>query len=232
VVPREVGITNSFKNSCRFVTNTMMLPTHALVGMIIALPVALSAPELSAVALAAGLLGGVFPDLDMYVGHRKTLHFPVYYSVLAAITTGLALFAGTPIAIAAALFLLGAAAHCVADVYGGGLELHPWEATSERAVYDHYRGRWIAPRRLIGYDGSPADLGLAIGAAVPLLVAVEGPFRLIVFGAVTVGVVYTTLRRILPTLAIRLAAILPSSAMAYLPRRYREATPERNYSSD
>ena len=61
-----------------------MLPTHALAGMALALPVALVAPEYAPAALAAGFVGGVLPDLDLYTGHRKTLHFPTYYSVLGA----------------------------------------------------------------------------------------------------------------------------------------------------
>lgn len=57
----------------------MMLPTHALGGMSLGLSVAFVAPEFVSVARVAGFLGGVFPDLDMYIGHRKSLHYPIYY---------------------------------------------------------------------------------------------------------------------------------------------------------
>jgi hypothetical protein len=69
----------------------MMLPTHVLIGMVLALPLMVVAPEFATVGLIAGLLGGLFPDLDLYHGHRKTFHYPVYYSVLAsgAVLTGL-----------------------------------------------------------------------------------------------------------------------------------------------
>jgi hypothetical protein len=53
--------------------------------MALALPLAVVAPELAPLGVAAGLFGGVFPDLAMYVGHRKTLHCLVYYSVFAVV---------------------------------------------------------------------------------------------------------------------------------------------------
>lgn len=198
-----------------------MLPTHALVGMLIALPVAMAAPEASGIVLVAGLLGGIFPDLDMYAGHRKTLHYPVYYSVFA-VGTGIFAVAGSVAAAGAiAIFLFAAAVHSVSDVLGGGLELHPWEATSERAVYDHHRERWLRPRRLVGYDGSPGDLLLSAGVALPLWLAVDGQFRWIIVAALVVGSVYTGIRRLLPTIAIHLAGILPERLVVYLPHRYR-----------
>lgn len=199
----------------------MMLPTHALVGMLIALPVAMAVPEASGIVLGAGLLGGMFPDLDMYAGHRKTLHFPVYYSVLAAGAAVFAVAASATVAEAIVMFLFAAAVHSVSDILGGGLELHPWEATSERAVYDHHRDRWLRPRRVVGYDGSPGDLLLSAGVALPLWLAVDGQFRWVIVGALVVGSVYTGVRRLLPAIAIHLASILPERLVGYLPRRYR-----------
>lgn len=203
----------------------MMLPTHALWGMLVALPVALAMPEVGVAALAAGFLGGAFPDLDLYVGHRKTLHYPVYYSLFAAFAGLLAVALQTPGTVAAALFLSGAALHSVVDVFGGGLELRPWEATSDRAVYDHHRGRWIAPRRWVRYDGSPEDLFLSLGAAVPLLAVVEGALQLVVAGTLAVAVAYASVRRCLPSLAERLVVVLPTGVLTRLPTRYRESRP-------
>jgi len=210
----------------------MMLPTHAIAGMVLALPVAYGRPEFAAVALAAGFVGGVVPDLDLYAGHRKTLHYPVYYAPLAG---GALLFAAwhpTPVTVGAAFVLLGAAAHSVADAFGGGLELRPWEATSDRAVYDHHRGRWIAPRRWVRYDGSPGDLLLAVSLALPLLVALDGSPRRVVFATLAVAVGYTAVRRVLPRLAVLvvdrlLAPVVPPRLLSYVPARYRErSSPE------
>jgi hypothetical protein len=106
--------------------------------------------------------------------------------------------------------------------------LRPWEGTSDRAVYDHYRGQWIAPRRWVGYDGSPTDLLLSGALAVPLLSTVDGVFRLAIAAALAVAVVYTAVRRVLPTLAERLVdefgAVLPAVVLAQLPTRYQEGT--------
>ncbi|MEF8831656.1 MAG: metal-dependent hydrolase [Halobacteriales archaeon] len=201
----------------------MMLPTHALVGLLLALPVAMAAPEFAGAALLAGLVGGSLPDLDMYAGHRKTLHFPVYYSVLSAPAVAVALTWPTTATVAVAVALVGAAVHSVSDALGGGLEMRPWKGTSDRAVYDHYRGRWIEPRRWVGYDGSPRDFLLSATLAVPLVVAVDGPLRWVAVGAVAVGGVYAAVRRHLPDVA----AWILEEVVPALPPRVQEALPTR-----
>jgi hypothetical protein len=203
----------------------MMLPTHALFGMLLALPVAVLAPEHAPVALGAGLAGGVLPDLDLYTNHRKALHYPVGYSVLAAAATVVAVVAPSAATVAAALLFAAAAAHSLVDVLGGGLELRPWEATDDRGVYDHLRGRWIAPRRWVRYDGSPEDLVLSVGLAVPLWLHVDSPFRRVVAAAMLVAVAYAASRRVLPRLAALLVTEVfpgrvPPTLLARLPDRY------------
>jgi len=208
----------------------MMLPTHALAGMALALPVAYAAPEFAGVALLAGLLGGSIPDADMYVGHRKTLHYPVYYSVLAVPVLVAAVLLPSGWTVFAAVFLAGAALHSLADVLGGGLELRPWEGTSDRAVYDHYRQRWIAPRQWITYDGSPGDLVLSSALAAPLLLSVDGPFHWAVIVALVVASVYAAIRRYLPRLAVVALGVvgpwLPEDVLSAIPSRYLDAHPE------
>lgn len=201
-----------------------MLPTHVLSGLAIVLPLAAVAPEYATVALAAGLVGSVVPDLDLYAGHRKMLHFPVYYSALAVLATAVAVLLPTVVTVGAAGVLLGAALHCLTDILGAGVELRPWRGTSERAVYDHYRGRWLAPRRVVPYDGAPTDVAASVVLAVPLLYGLAGPFRWVVVGAVVVGVVYAALRRVLATWAARIVARLPASVVPYVPERYRTRT--------
>jgi hypothetical protein len=194
--------------------------------MLLALPVARIYPEFAGVALLAGVLGGILPDLDLYAGHRKTLHYPVYYSVA---TTGGAfalLVAPSVTTVGVSVFLLAAAAHSLADVFGGGLELRPWHGTSRRAVYDHYRGRWIPPRALIPYDGSPADLLVAVVLALPLLAVVDPPYSWLVVVAVATATVYTAIRRTLPAIADRIVAALPRRMRPHLPARYRTGVAE------
>lgn len=199
----------------------MMLPTHALVGMAMALPIAFLFPELSAAALLSGFVGGVFPDLDLYSGHRRTLHFPTLYTIGAVPGALVALIWPTPITVAIAFLLLGAAVHCRMDIYGGGLELRPWEATSDRAVYDHVGRKWLVPRRFVAYDGSRGDLGIAGAVSVPLLVVVEAPFVWFVVSALAVGVAYVFLRRPLAALAPTVFGRVPDPFGRYVPARYR-----------
>lgn len=208
---------------------TMMLPTHALAGMAAALPFALAVPELGGVALLAGFVGGAIPDLDLYAGHRKSLHYPVYYPTLAVPTLALTLVSPTAVTAGAAFLLFGAALHSVMDVLGGGLELHPWAATSDRAVYDHFHGRWLPPRRVIPYDGSVEDLLLAGGLGLPLIVLATGELRWLVVIAFLVATVYTAVRRQLPDVAVWLLETvlhdrLPDRALARVPERYRRGT--------
>ncbi|ESP89656.1 hypothetical protein [Candidatus Halobonum tyrrellensis] len=199
----------------------MMATTHALVGGTLGAAVSVAAPELAPVALPAGAAGGLFPDLDLYAGHRRTLHFPVYYWLAASAAAGVAVVAAAPLAAAVAVFLLAAACHSAMDALGGGLELRPWEGSSDRAVYDHFRGRWVAPRRWVRYDGAPEDLLVATAAAAPTYLLAEAPLvRRGVLALVAVSAGYVVLRRPLATLAERVAASLPAPVRPYLPERF------------
>jgi hypothetical protein len=200
----------------------MMLPTHALVGMALSLPVAVAVPELAPAAILGGFAGGVLPDLDLYAGHRRTLHFPTLYPLAAVPVSLLALVRPEPATVAAAFVVIGAAAHCLMDIYGGGLELRPWEGTSERAVYDHVARKWRRPRRVVRYDGSKGDLAISAGVAVPLLAFVEWPLLALIVIALAVGTVYALLRRRLASLAPIVFGAVPEPLEQYVPERYSE----------
>lgn len=198
-----------------------MLPTHAVVGLALVAPLAVVAPDLATAVLTGSLLGSVFPDLDLYAGHRRTLHYPTVYPVLAGVAAVAAFLLGTALAAGVAAFLLGAAAHCRMDRYGGGLELRPWEGNSKKAVYDHVRGRWRRPKRWIQYDGSPGDLLLLTVLALPLFVVLDGAFRLVVVACLVVGLTYVLLRRRLAAIAPAVFGLVPDQLTQYVPERYR-----------
>lgn len=200
----------------------MMLPTHAVVGLAVAVPLLVLAPDHATVALAGGLVGGVLPDLDLYSGHRRSLHYPTGYALAAVPAVIAAVLLQTPLLVAVAFVMLGAALHCRMDRYGAGLELRPWEGTSERAVYDHVRGRWRSPKRWVQYDGGPRDIGLLILVGVPLLAILTGPFRWVVAAALVTGVTYGLLRRRLAALAPVVFGVVPEPLASYVPDRYRQ----------
>lgn len=202
----------------------MMATTHALFGVALASVAARVAPEFAPVALVAAVAGSVFPDLDLYAGHRRTLHFPVYYAVIAVPALALAVALPASGTVALALFVLGAAVHSLTDVLGGGLELKPWQATSERAVYDHYRGRWLRPRRWVRYDGAPEDFLVAAVLAVPPLATFDGAIRAFVVAVLLVSGGYALLRKPLATLAETLAMAVPPGLRPHLPQRFRDAS--------
>jgi hypothetical protein len=201
----------------------MMATTHVLVAAAVASLTAVVAPEHAPVAVAAAGVGGLFPDLDIYTDHRRTLHYPVYYGLLAAAAVALAVTLAATAAVAAAAFLVGAALHASMDVLGGGLELRPWEATSDRAVYSHFHGRWLAPRRWVRYDGAPEDLLVAGVAAAPPLLLFDGRVALAVGALLAVSAGYVALRKPLAALWARLAALLAPR----LPDPLRTRVPER-----
>lgn len=201
----------------------MMATTHALWGMTLAVPVLAVAPEFAPVAALAGLVGGLAPDLDLYTGHRKTLHYPVYGTLAALPAIGLAVFAPSSVTVALAVALAAAALHAVTDAFGAGLELRPWEGTSDRAVYSHYHGQWIQPRRWVRYDGAPEDLGLAaIGAGVVVAAGFEVA-SIVAVALLSVSAIYVVLRKPLAVVAQRLVAFVPEPLVPYVPARYLEA---------
>jgi hypothetical protein len=209
----------------------MMATTHGLAGLLVGAVFALLAPGETTLLLAAGFAGGLAPDLDLYWGHRKTLHFPVYGAVAALAAVAFTLASPSVATLSLAAFLTAAAVHAASDVLGGGLELRPWEAGSEHAVYSHYHGRWLEPRRLVPYDGSPHDLTLVLTLGVPALAITTGPLQIVVASVLVVSAAYTLLRKRLASLATVLAGLLPERVVPYVPERYRSGGNSRATSS-
>ncbi|WP_326838270.1 metal-dependent hydrolase [Halocalculus aciditolerans] len=206
-----------------------MATTHGLVGLAFAAGVAATTRDPAPVVLWTGLLGGVLPDLDLYWGHRKTLHFPVYYTATAALAgglwtataaTGIETLSASTALLALAVLLGAAAVHSVMDAFGGGLELRPWEGTSDRAVYSHFHGRWLPPKRWIRYDGAPEDLGLAAVAAAPALLATTGVVRHAALLALCVSAGYVLVRKPMVRVTEWVVARTPDRVLGYVPERF------------
>lgn len=174
----------------------MMAITHAMIGLLLAAPVALVAPEFASAAAVGALVGGVAPDLDLFVGvHRKTLHYPVAGPLVGVVAGVVAVVAPTPLTVAIALTLLSAGVHATTDILGAGEELRPWERTNPYAVYDHVNDRWLRARYLVPYDGAPRDLLVTVLCAVPVALTFRGQLRWLLAGLLLVAVVYTAVRR-------------------------------------
>jgi len=203
-----------------------MATTHGLAGAALALPMLVLAPELAPVAAVAGIAGGLAPDLDLYVGHRRTLHYPVFGPLAGCVALTGAALQPTALSVALAFGLITAGLHAASDVLGAGLELRPWEANSDRAVYDHFRGRWLEPRRVIRYDGAPEDVLLAGLLAAGPLVAFSAPVDTLVIALLAVTVVYGLLRKQFAALAGWVFSWLPPTVQPHVPDRYLDAGPE------
>lgn len=198
----------------------MMATTHVLAGLAIAALASIVAPEATLHVAVAGALGGLVPDLDLYAGHRRTLHFPVYGPIIAILGLLVAVLAPSTFTIAAAVFLLAFAVHSISDLFGGGLELRPWEGTSNRAVYSHYHGKWWAPRRFVRYDGAPEDLVVAGVLAIPGLLVFDGQIDLVIGGILAISAGYVLVRKPMVRIAEWLVARIPAPVLDYVPKRF------------
>jgi hypothetical protein len=192
----------------------MMATTHGFVALALAVALLPDAPGEAApgVVLAAAFLGGVAPDLDLLADHRKTLHFPVVGSALAAAVIAVAALTGSGEAVVAGTFLGAAGVHAVSDVLGGSAEPEPWNPTTGRGVYDHVAGVWRRPRRFVRYSGSPGDFLLCIPfAGVAVLTPATGPTAdAAILAVLVLSGVYTAVRRRLGTLAQALSGAVPA----------------------
>lgn len=184
----------------------MMTSTHALSGATVGAMTGAVAPELLPAAVVVGFVAGVLPDLDLLWRHRRTTHFPVYGPVAGGCVTVIAALSGSSGATLVAVAVLAFALHPLMDVLCGGVEVRPWEATSERAVYDHARGHWVRPRRLVRYAGAPEDMILASAVALPALFLTTGTLRRALVAVLAVSVVFVAVRRRLAPLSERLFA--------------------------
>jgi hypothetical protein len=202
----------------------MMATTHALVGAGLGASTLAFAPELAPAAMLVGAVGGALPDIDVYAAHRRTFHFPVLLAPIAVLAVAVAAAVPGPLTLLVAVGLAAAAVHSAMDLFGGGLELEPWKATSDRAVYNHALGRWHAPRRWVDYDGSPRDLALATAVGLPTFLVASGLPRVQggIAALLTVSAGYTLVRRHLPVIAAAIVGFLPSRLVVLIPARFDE----------
>ena len=176
----------------------MMATTHVFVGLALLTPLAYAAPEFAPALAFGAIVGGLFPDLDVAFDHRRTLHFPVYGGVLAIPAAAVAALSPSTLTVAVAAAVLAAWLHAASDALGSGPEIDPWRNPSDRAVYDHFRGLWIRPRRWIRYDGAPEDAVLGVSLAVPTLFVFDGTVRTLVAVGIVVSLSYALVRRRIP----------------------------------
>jgi hypothetical protein len=200
----------------------MMVTTHALYGMAVGASMLAIAPEYAPVAMLVGFVAGVLPDLDTYATHRRTFHFPVYSFLVAVPSAAVAVLAPSVVSVSLATALVALWLHAVMDVADGGLSLQPWADRPDRAVYSHFHGRWVAPRRVVEYDGAPADFLLALAAGVPLLMLTTGSLRTVVVGTLVLSAGYVLVRKRLVDIATVAIRYTPARLSVFVPRRFDE----------
>ncbi len=173
----------------------MMATTHMFVGMAIALAATSLYPEYTPLLLLSGALGGLLPDLDLAAVHRRTLHFPIYYSVMAIVLAGFSALWMSIWTLSITVVAIAAAVHSISDIFGGSAEPRPWEQNCDRAVYNHLHQRWESALRVIRYDGSPEDLAVIVLLAIPVYAAAPKTFRVVIVTLLVLSIVYTVFRK-------------------------------------
>jgi hypothetical protein len=197
-----------------------MATTHALYGMAIGAVLLPIAPEFASAAMVVGFVAGFLPDLDVYAEHRRSLHFPIYASLGAIAAVAVATLVPSLLTVLLVTALAALGLHAVMDAAGGGLSLRPWEDQPDRAVYSHFHGRWVPPRRFVAYDGAPSDLLLALCAGVPLFALTTGPTRTLVAGTLLFSTGYVLVRKRLVEIVSVAVRYTPRSLHVLVPRRF------------
>lgn len=175
----------------------MMAPAHVLFGLLVGLGVSGGAVDQG--ILAAAVTGSLVPDFDFLLKHRKSLHFPIYGTILGCLITvnGLIFELYVLIVIGTALLCVGV--HSVLDIFGGVLGLRPWEKDSGNLVYNHYEDSWISNSDIsfgVGYDGSPLDLLVTTVISFTLILSYSNTtLRAFVLLLLLIGCLYSVLRK-------------------------------------
>jgi len=98
-----------------------------------------------------GALGGLIPDIDrveqlgpLRLTHRKTLHYPIGYGILALIFVYIGIYMNVKCIGCASLFL-GAWLHSFMDIFDD------FYRDPEHGVYEHISRKWIKPLRIIPF---------------------------------------------------------------------------------
>lgn len=203
------------------VRTAMMAFTHLLASLALATLVSPLVPESVGlpVVLATAVVGGLAPDLDLLARHRRTLHYPVGFPVLALVALGVFAATGVGAAFLLALGTAAAALHVLADLLGGSAEPAPWNPVTEFGVYNHVSDRWHRPRRVVQYSGSRGDFLLGTGCG---LVALGSP---VTAPAVDVAVAALVVAAGGYTLARRRLSTVASVGIGRLPPGVRRLVP-------
>lgn len=165
-----------------------MIMTHVLVGILLG-SISMSFLGLQGLVLYS-TVGGFFPDIDMFHNHRKTLHRPFEYGLLALVF-GLSSFYLIEFALPM-IFFLSAAIHSFSDILCNGKTMRPWSMKDDRAVFNHFTHKWIGPKRWF-YDGSTTDLVLAL--ILSAVIGLKYGFLLEVSVLASLSVIYSLSRR-------------------------------------
>ncbi|QRV13672.1 metal-dependent hydrolase [Haloterrigena salifodinae] len=198
----------------------MMALTHGFMALATAVLLLPAVGEYGGPALlAAAFLGGLAPDADLVARHRKTLHFPVWFSVATLVLSALAVLTGSGALLVLTVAVGAAALHSLSDVLGGSAEREPWNPVTENGVYNHVLGRWHRPRRYVRYSGAPEDFLVCLAfAAVAIKSGLTGPaVDRVLFGLVAFAGGYSLCRKRLATIGAVAGGLVPTRLRAALP---------------
>jgi hypothetical protein len=162
----------------------MMLPTHVMASIVLFLLV--SPNFVSPSVLPFFIVGALLPDLDIKLIHRRSLHFPFIYPIIAVIMYFSSFYHLSALFISASL-------HCVMEIAGN--DAGEFVEREKGALYNHLTREWISGFCWIKEDGGFRDLlVLSILSGISLIISSSLVIGLITALSVISGLTYYTIR--------------------------------------
>lgn len=170
-----------------------MLFTHLAVSLLLGLAAFQFVPSMTVVVTA--VLAGAGPDMDMFWEHRKTLHRPFQAIIAGSLFFLLYYISGYNIPLLVSVGCASISLHCLLDILSNGKTAKPREKTDDRAVYSHFTGSWIEPRRLVT-DGSTGDFVLlSVSGLAAMLISPLAEIRVFAAFFVVSGLIYSVIMK-------------------------------------
>ncbi|MFB6174867.1 MAG: hypothetical protein ABEJ87_02730 [Candidatus Nanohalobium sp.] len=170
----------------------MMLSTHILTGGCLGLIYSLFTGDTQALLVFIGMISSVFPDMDFFLDHRKTLHRPLEYSILGLFAAGFYSLSHVNALLLVSLILVSMGLHSFSEIFS---EPRSLDGKGSKAVFNHLNGRWMEAQEWTEV-GSLRDFLLTCFRAIPLFLVQNIFIRGFTFLMVAYGVVHYLLNEL------------------------------------
>lgn len=147
---------------------------------------------LSVAFVMCGFIGGLFPDFDrmeqLGFSHRKTLHYPIGYGLLALLVIAIGYFTSFTIWIIGLFcFFSSAWLHSAMDILDG------FYLVADHGVFEHITRKWIKPLNWIPYASKQEWSAQALSTVAVIAISPFLPKLYLLSGWVIATLIYLVL---------------------------------------